>query len=789
MKPPRPREHDVSRPTERNPEAPHREESTLPSLLATRITFGLAAPLTVLVTVIDLPIAPAALGTYWLSTLVLGVASFWRGLSDRVRSVVISSTWTLSGIGTLFSQGLVSGPPILLAAISIVGLLFGRRPALVLTLLSAFCFALAAVGFLSGSLPVPSNHDTVEDWVSHSLTFLAIAGMTSVVQAAVLKRATSARLRAQMFALAAERSDSGVIITGLDRKIIWVNEAFTRQTGYEPEDAVGASPGALLQGPATSKADVLDMRQALDQFRGVTREVINYTRDGVPFWIRLEIKPILASQDDALLGFTAVQTVITDDKVRGELEDVERAIALSLPSAGDAKEALRQLSRALCLSSCAIGVNIFDEQVGEPSVLIATTSATCERFDDELIETLMRELGPCGEGPAHTTIALETHGLAHQHLWFRSASMGIHVGVVVVSDTPGVHQLSARVPQLLAMVETHLVKRAEAMRFEALFAHFPEALALCDEDGRVQQSNRHLAQLWPSLRLGEPLADHIPAVRQLMSEARGGPLGNHYTSAWREDSEGESRGRDIEFNVAPLPLQRQTGTIVALRDVTVRRDEERAQQRLLADLQRSLDEREVLLKEVHHRVKNNLQIVSSLLNMQADRASTEETRTTLYESTHRVRSMALVHQMLYGGVDLSRVDLARYAEQLTQELCIALAPTAQVRLELNEAIVAVEQAIPCGLILNELVTNSLKHGKSADGLCHLRVRTQSSPEGIWLEVADRGPGLPPDFLARRKLSLGFQVIEALLRQLGATLGTESSSGACLRLTLPAEPRR
>jgi len=171
--------------------------------------------------------------------------------------------------------------------------------------------------------------------------------------------------------------------------------------------------------------------------------------------------------------------------------------------------------------------------------------------------------------------------------------------------------------------------------------------------------------------------------------------------------------------------------------------------------------------------------------MQADQAS-PQTRAALTDSVLRVRSMALIHQMLYGGSDLSKVELGRYAESLVGQLRASLGASAQVKVEADPVEVTVEQAIPCGLILNELVTNALKHGTSADGLCHLRVAVRGTAQAFTVTVSDEGPGLPADFESRQRKSLGLQVIRALVRQLGAHLTHRTEGGATF--TLRVGPR-
>jgi two-component sensor histidine kinase len=254
--------------------------------------------------------------------------------------------------------------------------------------------------------------------------------------------------------------------------------------------------------------------------------------------------------------------------------------------------------------------------------------------------------------------------------------------------------------------------------------------------------------------------------------------------------EGGATGlRDLEASVAPIALPEGRGVLISVRDVTARRGAERAREQALVEVRAALAEREVLLKEIHHRVKNNLQIVSSLLSMQSDREVSADARAALGESVHRVRSMALIHQKLYSGDDLARIELDGYARTLASELCSALAPAAKLEFDTEPTELDVEQAVPCGLLLNELVVNALKHARDPEGRCTVRIAIRREGDQVRLAVSDEGPGMPPGFdLARlrRTSSLGMRLIAALSQQLRATLRLEPGPGARWVMLVPTD---
>jgi PAS domain S-box-containing protein len=204
-------------------------------------------------------------------------------------------------------------------------------------------------------------------------------------------------------------------------------------------------------------------------------------------------------------------------------------------------------------------------------------------------------------------------------------------------------------------------------------------------------------------------------------------------------------------------------------------------ERMELDLKRSLSEKETLLKEIHHRVKNNLQIVSSLLTLQMEHVPEGTSRALLAESVQRVRSMALIHQHLYGSTSLERIELATYARDLGESLRFALAPSARLQIDANSALVTVEHAVPVGLILNELVTNAFKYGlvpaNRADVGYDVLVQIAKRGGEIHLSVRDRGPGLPDEFSVDRTSSLGLQLVRSLTRQVKGKLTARTDEGA------------
>ncbi|MGH8068229.1 MAG: sensor histidine kinase [Candidatus Entotheonellia bacterium] len=211
--------------------------------------------------------------------------------------------------------------------------------------------------------------------------------------------------------------------------------------------------------------------------------------------------------------------------------------------------------------------------------------------------------------------------------------------------------------------------------------------------------------------------------------------------------------------------------------------------RLEAQLRASLQEKEVLLKEVHHRVKNNLQVVASLLDMQADTVEDRSIRTLFEDSQQRIQSIALIHESLYQSGDVvAQVNAADYLPRLSQQLFkVYRSPSDRLTLRVHAEPVwlAVPTAVPCGLLVTELVTNSFKHA-FPDGLVgEIHMTLRQDPAGACvLIVGDTGVGLPKGLDVRATESLGWQLVGLLTEQLRGTIELEGHGGTTVTITFP-----
>ncbi len=214
-------------------------------------------------------------------------------------------------------------------------------------------------------------------------------------------------------------------------------------------------------------------------------------------------------------------------------------------------------------------------------------------------------------------------------------------------------------------------------------------------------------------------------------------------------------------------------------DITDRKEIDR---RILA----SLKEKEVLLQEVHHRVKNNLQVISSILNLQSSFVTDENVLSILKESQSRIKTMSYIHEKLYQTADFSSIEFTEYIGSLARNLVQSYAPgdsSIHLELEFEEIYLGLDQAIPCGLIINELVSNALKYAYKNKASGILTIGLSEANKKVAIRIEDDGVGLPEDFKYENSESLGIYLVYALVEQLDASIEVDSSPGKGTRFLI------
>jgi PAS domain S-box-containing protein len=332
-------------------------------------------------------------------------------------------------------------------------------------------------------------------------------------------------------------------------------------------------------------------------------------------------------------------------------------------------------------------------------------------------------------------------------------------------------------------------KNLELEKLSIVASRTDNAVLIADPDGVIEWVNDGFLLMF-GLAKENVIGQKIPGIKVYQN------VGQEITDAVRE-----KRSRIFESNVNTheqeniwisttlTPIYEESGNLKKIvlvdTDITVGKNLQR-------QIEASLKEKDILLKEIHHRVKNNLQIIISLLNLQSDYIKDEQTLKAVTDGQNRVRSMALVHEKFYQSEELSQIDFGEYLEKLCQYLYQSYGDrTDRIHVKINAGAVALDMdtAMPCGLLVNEIVSNSYKYAFPGSREGNIIINLNSSDREVIMEIGDDGVGLKPGFDIHSAESLGMQLILALTSQVDGNLELDTSNGTHFKIVFPYPKHR
>jgi len=304
------------------------------------------------------------------------------------------------------------------------------------------------------------------------------------------------------------------------------------------------------------------------------------------------------------------------------------------------------------------------------------------------------------------------------------------------------------------------------------------------QDGVLRYANRRTAEMTGYAveeLIGTPFTTYIhPDELSVVAERYERRIGGKkvvpiYESAVRHK---DGRRIDVEFNAGLISYEGKPADLVIMRDICERKRAER-------QIQASLREKEILLKEIHHRVKNNLQVISGLLLLQSRELKDRQAIEMLAECQNRIKSMAMVHEELYRSQDLSQIRFGEYIQTLAADLVRSYKVDPHIvalKTDIEDILLGVDVAIPCGLILNELLANSLKHAFPCGRRGEIRVEFRRGQDSeLMLTVSDNGIGFPQDVDFRKTSTLGLQLVNTLTDQLRGRVELDARRGTAFKI--------
>ena len=559
--------------------------------------------------------------------------------------------------------------------------------------------------------------------------------------------------------LVASKTTDSVIITDAQEHITWVNDAFTKLSGYSLKECKGLIPGDFLQGSKTSSDAKRNMRRGIKDEVSVEEVVLNYDKDGTPYWLEINIDPIF-SEEGECTHFIAIQRNVT--------EKVEREQKLK-----------RTLERYEIVSK-ATSDTIWDFDLSDDVMLYNDNIHSMFGYKPEEVSDVASwwrdkihpddQLHISQELRNAMTFRKDRFQMEYRFCCADGSYKHIYDRAFLIKDESGE---PIRMIGAMQNVTTMVEEKEQMKLLQSVITNTNESIVItAAKQGDLQSRKVVYVNDAFSKMTGYTEEEVIGQPTDLLV----GPetdreLRNELSSSLenRKSSEIEfinyrKNGEKFWIHTSGVPVENRDGEcthwVFISRDIT---DQKEQEQKILS----SLKEKETLLAEIHHRVKNNLAVVSSLMELQAMNSDNEELRDQLMSSVLRIKSMATIHEQLYQSNSFSKLRFSEGLKQLIQNVIDTLQTATNIELafDLDKVELSINQGIPCSLLVNEIVTNIIKHGFGGMDSGIISVRLHQADDVVFVEVSDNGTGLPDDFEVNEDSSMGLQLIDLLTQQL------------------------
>lgn len=605
--------------------------------------------------------------------------------------------------------------------------------------------------------------------------------------------ATTAERRAHLDAIEAERARLAVLLQGaaasiylvaLDgMRVEQVSESFQQVLGYRPEEALGHDFWVERLHPA-DRDRILKGIPALFQTGRLLHEYRFRHADGTWRWLRDELH--LSGAPGVASHAIGASFDITD-RVAGEqrLESLSRIQAMI----GAVSQAFVQHHDTSGAALDALGAIVEHLGARRAWIHLPSSSPALHAVPGEgpwaevTAEKIAAAMAGVGVGVVLATPNADHAArglLAAERCWCIALAPGDGLLVIEEPSEQAIpdQELAGLLTVLGEVMAGGFRRRRDLLSF---FDQAPQAMLVVSRStSQVVRANARACTLFAAFDgslLGLPVEVLLPALVQDCEDRDGfsAAMCGRPMSGTRSFVAKRLDGAELEIEVGLSAVD--DVILIGLLDVTAR-------QQVLHRLERSLAQQRTLLHEVHHRVKNNLQIVSSLLQMQLAAASEPVAVAAMRDSALRIQAMAMVHQSLYQDESLSTVELGDYLARLIQGVRRSLAVASPIAFQADRIKVPIDIAVPLGLIVNELLTNAIKHA----GAAGIGVQLRQDRDQMALVVTDAGPGLAPEQL-QRPATLGLRMVRALARQAGAVFEYGHVGGSRFTLSLQLRPGR
>lgn len=572
--------------------------------------------------------------------------------------------------------------------------------------------------------------------------------------------------------LVASSMHSAVLFTDLAGRITWVNHGFCRISGYSFEEVIGRKPGDFLQGAQTDPESIRRMRLAISRRERTRTEILNYTKTGKIYWLDIEIMP-LVNEAGEVEGFMSVQSEITA---------LKQAIEAQEEAALQMKTILDHAPMVVFMKHRDGKYLFFNDRykkaVNRPELVAGMTDY--DIFDKEFSDLCREKDAEIMNGEQVVQYEMKVGGRDFFELKFpiqNQHNLVYAIGGISIDVTDFKTMQNA-------LVESEL-------KFRLITEAAPVYIWMTDIKGEPTFFNHQWLQF-----VGKPFkeavkmdwrreihADDLEICEELFTLHHATPKDMSCTYRFRN---GEGVYRWLQMKAVPRKSSDGDflGYIGSSVDVT-------EQIEVKNKLEQLLEEKEFLIREIHHRVKNNLQVMSSVLFLKAQTLKDPAMRLLLAQSRQRLRSMALIHEtLMQSGSQVTKIDIKNYLVGLIHEQKHALSVDPEcvtVEANVDQEMMNIEQVVNLGFIVNETFTNAVKYAFPVQRSGLIKISFIARDKYYILEIKDNGVGLPAHVTLDNSDLFGVQLVKIFANHLHAELFLDGSKGTTWRLTFQKEP--
>jgi PAS domain S-box-containing protein len=577
-----------------------------------------------------------------------------------------------------------------------------------------------------------------------------------------------AKARDARFRRVVETAPSAMVMINADGLIVMVNAQAEQIFGYSRGEMLSQPVEMLVpqrfraHHPAMRNSFMADPRS---RPMGAGRDLFGLKKDGSEFPIEIGLNPIETEEG------TMVLSAVVDISTRKRLEERFRRVVEAAPNAMVMVNSAGRIEMVNAQAEQMFGYPR-QEMLGQPVEILVPVrfrghhpALRSQFFTDP-------KARPMGAG--RDLFGLKKDG----------GEFPVEIGLNPIETDEG--------PMVLSAIVDISARRRLEERFRLVVEAAPSAMVMVSAAGRIEMVNAQAEAVFGYARqemLGQPVEmlvptrfrRHHPGQRALFfSDPKARPMG-----AGRDLFGLKKDGSEFPVEIGLNPIETEEGSMVlsAIVDISDRKQKEER-------IQGALREKDVLLGEVHHRVKNNLQIVHSLLDLQSSRITDPTALAMLRDSQNRIRSMGLIHQTLYQSKDFAKVDFSLFLDSLVPTLIGSYGVNPdriKLSMQAQQVQLPINAAIPCGLVVNELISNALKHAFPGGRSGEISVKLFADRNGrAVMSVSDNGIGVPEKIDLSKTSSLGLQLVTLLTAQLGGEVSMRRSDPTEFVLSFPIE---